>query len=199
MIKAVIFDVGEVLLRGMMGFELVLNEKYGLKLALNHFDIEELEKFFHGKITEIEYWEAILAKYDWGLTIDQLKKEMRNNFREVEGTREIVKKLKRSGYKLGLLSVHAKEWVEYLQEQYGYHELFDSISYSFEAVVSKPDKKAYETILNKLQVKPKECLFIDDNPKNTEAAKLLGINTILFQDHVQLQEDLKSMGIKLNQ
>ena len=94
--------------------------------------------------------------------------------------------------------MHAKEWIDYCEEQYGYHELFDSISYSFEAVVSKPNKKAYEIILNKLLLSPSECLFIDDNPKNTEAAEKLGIRSIQFKDATQLKKDLKKLEIRLS-
>ena len=44
---------------------------------------------------------------------------------------------------------------------------------------------------------PKETLFIDDNKKNIDSAKEMGINTILFENPEQLKSELKSFKIKL--
>lgn len=118
------------------------------------------------------------------------------NFEEIEGTRGIIKSLKKR-YKLGLLSVHAKEWVEYCEEKLSYTSLFDVVSYSFEALVCKPDKKAFKIILDKFQTKPEQVLFIDDSPKNIKTAEELGIASILFQSAPQLKKDLKKFGIKM--
>ena len=60
MIKAIIFDLGEVLLQGLLGTEKFVNEKYGLKIVNDVWHINELEKFFHGELTEEQYWQAIL-------------------------------------------------------------------------------------------------------------------------------------------
>lgn len=198
MIKAIIFDLGEVLLHGLLGTEEYISEKYGLKVVNDHWHIKEIEKFFHGEITEDEYWQAILDKYKWPITLEQLKEAIRQNFKEIEGTREVIQELKKNGYKLGLLSVHAKEWIKYCEEQYGYHQLFDSVLYSFEVAVSKPDRKAYELILEKLQLKPEECVFIDDKLGNITAAQQLGIQGIQFFNAVQLKKDLQDLKIKLD-
>ena len=76
------------------------------------------------------------------------------NVKSIPLNENIIEKLKDKQFKLGLLSVHAKEWIEYCDKKYGYHRLFDSTLYSFEIAVSKPDKKAYRTILQRLNSKP---------------------------------------------
>lgn len=195
MLKAIIFDLSEVLLHGLLGTEDYLKETYGLEIENSKWKIKELELFFHGQITEEEYWAAVIKEYNLPLNVDQLKAAVRSNFKEIEGTRNIIISLKEKGYKLGLLSVHTKEWVEYCEEKFGYHQLFDSTMYSFEVSVSKPDTKAYQLILEKLAIKPNECLFIDDTLVNVEAARQLGIQAVQFINAAQLKKDLANLGI----
>jgi len=198
MIKALVFDLSEVLLQGLLGTEKYINKKYGLRVTKDDWLINEFELLLHGKITEEKYFQTLINKYNWKVTVDQLKKAVRINFKEIKGTRQIIETLKNNGYRLGLLSVHAKEWIEYCEKKYGYHRLFDSILYSFEGTAVKPDRKAYELILNKLKVKPSECVFIDDNIKNATAAERLGIKTVQFKNHVKLRSDLKNLGLRID-
>lgn len=197
MLKAIIFDLSEVLLRGLLGTEDYLKETYGLEIENSKWKIKELEHFFHGQITEEEYWAAVVKEYHLPLSVDQLKAAVRSNFKEIEGTRNIIISLKEKGYKLGLLSVHTKEWVEYCEEKLGYHQLFDSTMYSFEVSVSKPDTKAYQLILEKLQIQPNEGLFIDDTLINVEAASQLGIQALQFFSASQLKKDIQNLGINM--
>lgn len=43
----------------------------------------------------------------------------------------------------------------------------------------KPDKEAFDIIFNKLNIKPNECIIIEDSMKNIRKAKELGITTVL--------------------
>lgn len=44
----------------------------------------------------------------------------------------------------------------------------------------KPSLEIYSLLINRLQCQPPEILFVDDREKNLDAAKSLGINTVLF-------------------
>lgn len=192
--KTIIFDLSDVLIKGFVGSERHLGQNYQ-KIQASDFFISELDGFFLGKISEDEYWKAVLKKNKWSLSIDDLKRAVRKNFEEIEGTREIIKKL-RKRYKLGLLSVHTKEWVEYCEKKLKYTSLFDVVCYSFETSVRKPDKKAFKIMLKSLESRPEESIFIDDSPKNIKAAEELGLMSILFQSAPQLKKDLSKLGIK---
>ncbi|MBI2045236.1 HAD family phosphatase [Candidatus Pacearchaeota archaeon] len=199
MITTIIFDLSEVYLKGLLGTEKILEPilKLPAKDIYHSFKGDHYIKFFHGEISEDEFWESVKNNANWDISLSQLKNAVRSNFAEIEGTREIIEKLKIKGYKLGLLSVHAKEWIEYLEKKFDYHKLFHSTMYSFEVGISKPDKKSYELIIEKLGAKPEECLFIDDHEKNIIAAKGLGINAIHFKDSNQLIRDLNKFDIKI--
>ncbi|MFA5926030.1 MAG: HAD family phosphatase [Parcubacteria group bacterium] len=197
MIKAIIFDLSEVYLRGLLGTHEILTKRLKKKIESTELLTKDTKKFFEGKMTEDEFWRTLRNKSKWDIRVKELKKIVRMNFGEIEGTREIIEKLKKRGYKLGLLSVHTREWVAHCEKRFDYHRLFHSIMYSFEAAVCKPERKAYELILEKINSEPGDCLFIDDNLENLVAAEKLGIKTIHFKSAVQLKRDLKKMGVKI--
>ncbi|MFA5872237.1 MAG: HAD family phosphatase [Parcubacteria group bacterium] len=197
MLKTIIFDLSEVYLQGLLGTHKLLSKR--LKLKVENLDLiaPETYELFKGKISEDEFWRTMRAKKKWDINVKELKKIVRMNFREVEGTRDIIEKLKEKGYKLGLLSVHAKEWVDHCEKKFDYHKLFHSILYSFEIEVCKPERKAYESMLDKIGSKAEDCLFVDDNHENLVAAEKLGIQTILFESAEQLGDELKKRDIIL--
>ncbi|MCI8291358.1 MAG: HAD-IA family hydrolase [Clostridia bacterium] len=58
-------------------------------------------------------------------------------------------------------------------------QYFDSLVISSELGVLKPHKLMYQTALDNLNLKPEECIFLDDNIDNCIGAKKLGITPIL--------------------
>lgn len=197
MITTIIFDLSEVLLTGLLGTERQIYEMYGIKVENSQWRIKEQGKLFHGEITEDEYFSAVIREYGWQLNANHLKAAVRKNFREIEGIRDIVIKLKKNSYKLGILSIHAREWIQFCEEKYGYHNLFDSVMYSFEVAISKPDPSAFLLVMKKLGVKPSECLFIDDSIDNIKSARKLGITSIQFKNAKDLLKHLKTLKIRI--
>lgn len=195
MIKYIIFDLGEVLLTGIKITGLTLAEKHNLKIAghPSPLKVPLREEFFHGNISEDEYIDEVLKTYPELGEREGLKRYIRDNFAEVAGTREIILRLKKLGYILALLSNHGKEWIEHLEKKYDFHQLFDAVSYSFSDKVAKPDKRAFEIILRKLNAKPDECLFVDDKIKNIQAAEALGIKSIQFENADKLDASLRNI------
>ena len=198
MVTTVIFDLSEVYLHGMKNVEKQLGDVMGIKIPLNTLYLEkEAQLFFNGDITEEAFFQNIINKKHWNLTPSTFKDIMRAKMVEIEGVREIIEKLRKNGYVLGLLSVHGKEWIEYCEEKFDYHKLFHSVVYSYEIKVSKPDPRAFVHIMQRLKAKPQDCLFIDDSKLNIRAAERLGMHTICFENAKQLTLALRALKMKL--
>lgn len=198
MIKTIIFDLSEVFFQGMKGTESRLNKRYGTNLHSSTFMVSKAAvRFFHGQITEDIFWKEIIKEFKLSNTVVELKEIVRENFIEIDGTRVIVEKLRKNGYRLGLLSVNGKEWVDYFEKNFNFHKLFDLRMYSFEVAVSKPDSKAYQLFLEKSKSKSEECVFIDDSETNLVSARQLGMETIQFLNAKQLESDLKKLNINV--
>ena len=86
-------------------------------------------------------------------------------------------------YKLILLSntndLHIEQVIENmsLNRYEKFKNCFDKFYLSQEIHLSKPSSAIYEFVLNENNLKPAECLFIDDIKENTDAASELGIHT----------------------
>ncbi|MBI2020686.1 HAD-IA family hydrolase [Candidatus Daviesbacteria bacterium] len=195
MITTIIFDLSDVYLHGVVGTGKHIKSK--IKVSDADLLVYELDQLLLGEITEDEYWNLIKKRHSWEIPVNELKRAVRKNFREIKGTRKIIDKLNQNGYRLGLLSNHVKEWIEYCEIKYKYHHLFHKYIYSYEVGFAKPSKKIFKLILKKLRVKPQECLFIDDDTKNISTAKKLGIKTIHFTSSVELKKKLIEHKIKI--
>jgi hypothetical protein len=110
-VEAIIFDLSEVCLRGLKGTNRLLGAHLGLAIDDDAFLGEAAVRLFHGEIGEEEYLQAIITANRWAVDVIDLKRLVRQNFDRIEGTETVVECLKAHGYRLGLLSVHAREWV----------------------------------------------------------------------------------------
>ncbi|MEU1592638.1 HAD family phosphatase [Streptomyces sp. NPDC005708] len=87
--------------------------------------------------------------------------------------------------RLGILSnsfVGARERETAL---YHFDDLVEQIIYSHEIGVGKPDPRAFEAACATLDVRPENCLFIDDVSVNVEAAQAAGMQAHLFEDNAR--------------
>ncbi len=82
-------------------------------------------------------------------------------------------------YKLAVVS-DAWPSLENVFKKAGLRDYFKSFVISSIIGVTKPDELMYKTALNELGVSANEAIFIDDNIRNCDGAKKLGIKTILL-------------------
>src|SRR3989344_7635553 len=140
-IKHIIFDLSEVLITGIKDTGIALREKHQLEIEGSKMDWAQekhplltplAKEFFHGTVSENEYVRDVVEKYPQIGDAEWLKRHIRGNFVEVEGTRDIVIRLRQLGYKLSILSNHAKEWLDHCEEKVDFQKFFGTRVYSYE-------------------------------------------------------------------
>ncbi len=67
---------------------------------------------------------------------------------------------------------------------------------SYQDKIIKPMPEIYQLLIDRYQLKPEECVFLDDTPRNLEGAEKFGIHTIHFQNQAQAIEELKKLGVE---
>ena len=67
---------------------------------------------------------------------------------------------------------------------------------SFRDKVVKPEPEIYQLLIDRYQLIPQECVFLDDTPKNLVAAEAFGIHTIHFTDREKAITELKKLGVE---
>ena len=106
----------------------------------------------------------------------------------------IIERLHQGGYIVSLMSntydIYARS-----NDLRGFYELFDHIFLSNEIGLIKPDMDKYIHVLNKLEAKPKNCIFIDDKLRNLIPAHKLGIIVIKFETFEKFDHQLNDLGI----
>ena len=68
--------------------------------------------------------------------------------------------------------------------------LFDALVVSAEVGLVKPQPEIYKLVANKLDVKPEECVFIDDIQPYVYAARATGMQAIVYKDFEQCKAEL---------
>ncbi len=197
MIKYIIFDLSEVLISGLLGVEKTLAEKIpeSEDKIMKSLCGEWFNEYMVGNITEDLYLTEIVKKENWEIGIEDLKKDIRNNFHnEVDGMPSLLEKLAEK-YKLILHSDHSKEWIDYIKTVHPFLNLFEHMLFSYELGMTKHFPSTFSKALERLKIPADECLFIDDHQRNIDAAEKVGIRGIRFQDYNQLISELRKTSV----
>jgi epoxide hydrolase-like predicted phosphatase len=195
-IKAVIFDLGGVLLRTTSPeFRSRLEET--MRLAPGTLD----ERIWGGpdwKLAEVgaisyeEYWRRVGASLGLS-TPEEIAAFRQEYFSGDHMDQELVELIRdlRARYKIGLLSNAPDKLGYWLHESWDIKRFFDAVVYSAEVGIAKPDPRIYRLILEQLGVQPAQSLLIDDLLDNVDAATALGMKAIHFTDTKTLKEELQ--------
>ena len=71
-------------------------------------------------------------------------------------------------------------------------DYFDMLFFSYRMHCSKPNAEIYRKMLSDGNMKPEETLFVDDGEKNIEAAREVGIRTLLVENGEDWREKLSN-------
>ncbi len=103
--------------------------------------------------------------------------------------------IRSSNYKVLALTNWSHETFPKALKKFDFLHWFEGIVVSGEEKTRKPFAEIYNITLNRYGLEPGRSLFIDDNLRNIEAAKELGINGIHFKSPEQLIQQLKNYNI----
>lgn len=195
MIKNIVFDIGNVLL------------KWQPEAVVSRFfpdqDSQQLTKLLFrsplwldlnmGKMTEAELIEIYHQTLDIRVEIlVRLMREIKESLLPVENSLELLKNLHRLQYSLYALTDNVHEIVTFLREKYDFLDLFRGVVVSAEVGYLKPMKQIYQTLINLYEINPAESVFIDDILRNVEGAQAVGMQGIHFLNANQCAAELKN-------
>ena len=101
---------------------------------------------------------------------------------EIPGMRELVTELKEKGYGIYRCSNASLRMLSCYRQVIPAIELFDGVLFSAEVKCLKPQKEIYMHFYRRFNLKPEECFFIDDLPGNIEGARQTGMDGYCFAD-----------------
>ena len=202
-IKVIIFDWGNVLTQKSSNDSLYTFFKTSfridhaeLKLVLDDSEFQTITL----RKTAKEFWNEFASKKNIILPsnwFENLEKEKiacvahKLNLEMID----LIKQLKINGYRVVMFSNIIKEMAALIRKA-GHYDHFEDAILSCEIGYSKPNPKAYDILLSRINAKPFECMFIDDKKENIRAAQEKGIQGIVFQSFKDLKKQLDKNLIK---
>ena len=199
MIKNVIFDFGQVIVSfepSYMVSKYVTDSEDAALLEAVVFDRLYWDKLDEGTVSDSQVVEEIKTRIPERL-YDVAEKIYYNwiyNIPLIDGIVDVISWIKNEcGVKLYLLSNISKYFASHKDEFDVFH-YFDGLVFSAPLGIVKPQREIFEYITDKYSLNPDESIFIDDNPKNIQAAQEYGIKGYLFdKDTVKLKKYLKEI------
>ena len=126
--------------------------------------------------------------------LGELMRQIPRSLTPIMATVGIVNSVKKSGNKVFALSNMHSASIERLEREYSFWDLFDGMVISCRIHLVKPEAEIYEYLLNKYGLMADETIFIDDTDINLNAASKFGIRPIKFEDPLQCESELKTIG-----
>ncbi len=197
MIQAVFWDIGGVLVRTQ---DRLPRTRLAQSVGLTYTELEELvwggergKLAQIGKIPEEEQWRFACQEIGWSqdravdlkktfFAGDQVDIELANTIRRL-----------RPRFKTGVISNAMDGARSFLVNEAKIGDAFDSLTYSYEVGIMKPNERIFQVALSSLQVAAHEAVFIDDFEHNILGAQSVGMQAILFRSPQQVISDLEQI------
>lgn len=106
-----------------------------------------------------------------------------------------IEDLKSKGYRCLYLSNFSRKVENACAHALNFIPYLDGGILSYKDQVIKPMPEIYQLLIDRYDLKPEECVFMDDTLRNLEAAEKFGIHTIHFQNQTQAVEELRALGV----
>lgn len=196
-IKNIIFDMGRVLLKfdPFVSLNTYCENKEDMDLIYKElFEGQEWIMGDEGKITNGGRYELVKERVPERLhrTLKLVVENWDMCMEPVDGALEFYQFVKEKGYHTFVLSNACNSFYNYFPKHYDLKS-FDGVVVSSDIKMIKPNPAIYDYILKTYDLKPEECLFIDDVEANVEAAEAVGIKGFVFKNNYE--ELMKILGM----
>lgn len=199
MIRAVFFDIGNVLL--WFSHERMcrrLAEVVALQPAQVRqliFDSGFSSLYDRGEVSTEELLARLETTSRKRFAVEAARRAAADIFVPNQGTVSVVEDLRGAGVYLGVISNTCELHVEHVLSTFPVFGLFDGLVLSCELGAAKPEPAVFHAALEAAGRPPQECFFTDDKPEYVAAARHLGLDGKTFRGASHLRRDLRHRGL----
>ena len=208
MIKNIVFDLGGVIMTIDQDEALRRFQSLGLADAERQLDPYTQSGIFgdveEGKITAEEFRTELSRLVGRELSFDDCKYGWLGYRKDVpQHNLDVLKRLRGDGYRLILLSntnPFMMSWAltkDFDGGKASLEDYFDALFLSYRLGVMKPNPKFFQAVIDNERLLPEETLFVDDGPRNVEAARKLGFHTMCPENGTDWTDSLFALIDKL--
>ncbi len=107
----------------------------------------------------------------------------------------ILEELKARGLRLYALTNWSYETFPIARRRFDFLDWFQDIVVSGEVKLAKPDPRIFDLARTRCQLAPGSTVYIDDAPRNVDAARALGFHSLHFQEPARLRRELAALNL----
>lgn len=203
-IKNIVFDLGGVIMTLDPAEALRRFKALGLSDAERYLDAYTQSGIFgnleEGKITAEDFRSKLSSLTGHELTFDECKHAWLGYRKDVpQRNLDLLKELRAKGYRLILLSntnPFMMDWAlssEFDGKGSSLNDYFDALYLSYRLGIMKPAPDFFRQVLDNENILSEETLFVDDGPRNVEAAGKLGFMTMCPDNGSDWTGELRSL------
>lgn len=203
-IKNIVFDLGGVIMTLDPAEALRRFKALGLSDAERYLDAYTQSGIFgnleEGKIAAEDFRSKLSSLTGHELTFDECRHAWLGYRKDVpQRNLDLLKELRAKGYRLILLSntnPFMMDWAlssEFDGKGSSLNDYFDALYLSYRLGIMKPAPDFFRQVLDNENILPEETLFVDDGPRNVEAAGKLGFITMCPDNGSDWTGELRSL------
>ncbi len=196
MITTIIFDFAGVMTtkRCFSSFAEKIGKKYGVEKDTIEGKLRNNEyRYLAGRESTQAFWHKTCAGF--GIPYGDFVRMFMSWYTLNKGTVKLIRSL-RKNYLVVMHSDNFAAVTPGIRSNKTLQSLFRHMYFSNEIHMLKAHKKTFRWILRDLKKSPNKCVFIDDQKKNIDVARSVGIHTILFHTAPQIRKSLAKIGVK---
>ncbi len=196
--RVVVFDIGGVLVNWQphLAWMDALGSREAVEAFMERVDFKSRNARADGGARFQELSSELESPEDAELLRAYVASYPRTVEDRIEGTWDILDRLAAAGVPLhAITNWSAETWPEGLKVQPRLAEVFGVTVVSGEEGVMKPHAQIFHTLCARAAVAPKDCIFIDDSPRNVEGARAVGMDGIHFTSADALHASLRKRGM----
>jgi putative hydrolase of the HAD superfamily len=194
----IVFDLGNTLIRfdhSISARKLAnLFRLDSKKIYDTFFDSEITRAFESGHISPREFHERAMKLLKVRLPFKDFAGIWNDIFWEDERMCKLARSLK-GRYRLFLLSNINRLHFEFIRKKFDIMDIFDEIILSFMVGAIKPDRRIFDDVVRRAGGRRDSILYIDDREDLVREARVLGIDSIRYEDFGKLERELASRGV----
>lgn len=158
------------------------------------FDSELIRLFERGLISPREFYKRATNLLGIKLPYKDFVSIWNDIFWEDIDACDLARRLKED-YRLFLLSNVDRLHFEYIQKKFDIIKIFDEVILSFMVGAIKPDRIIFEDMIRRAGGDRTRVLYIDDREDLIKEAKLLGIDSIMYECADKLVRVMEEKGV----
>jgi len=124
-----------------------------------------------------------------------LKQCMYEGYAWLDGMEDLLGGLLSAGYELNAFSNYP-QWYNMIEEKLELSRYIEWSAVSCHTGFRKPDPDAYSAAAARAGAHVDNCIFVDDNLSNIEAATAIGMRAVHFQGAADLEARLREYGVE---